>query len=183
MMLFLLFDITANLLYIGLAHREGTIPFLPGKPFVLKKCFVNPFRRIRLHFPKHVRHGHTGVNRGQQMNMVGCAAGSEELPVLVLEDAADIVVEARPQFWSDLWRPVLGAEYQVVTKASERVAQDALLHSGCRPSGAQQLGEDPFQGLAPLATDLSPAGAWRMTYHSIPGIYASALSPHINSRP
>jgi len=70
------------------------------------------------------------------MNMVGRPAGSEELPVLVLKYAADIIVEARPQFWSDLWCPVLGAEYQVVTKAFERVAQNALLHSTCRSAGA-----------------------------------------------
>lgn len=96
MMLFLLLDITASLLYIGLADRERTIPFLPSKPFVFRECFVNPFRRVRLHFPKHVRYGHTRVNRGQQMNMVGRPAGSEELPVLLLKYAAHIVVESRP---------------------------------------------------------------------------------------
>ncbi len=182
-MLFLLLDITTNLFYIGLAHRETTVPFLPSELFVFSECFVNPFRRIRLHFAKHVRYGHAGVNGGQQMNMVGRPASGEELSVLVLEYAADIVVEARPHFWSDLWRAVLGAEYQVVTKASERVAQDALLHSGCRPSGAPLSSTHASQGLTPLATDHSPAGAKRTTYHSIPGIHASAFSPHINIRP
>ncbi len=90
---------------------------------LLRKCLMNPFRRIRLHFSKHVRHGHGGVNAGQQMNMVGCAAGGEQLPVLVLEDAAHIVVEALLHVWSDLGYSVLGAENQMVTQACKRVPQ------------------------------------------------------------
>ncbi len=168
-MLFLLFDITANLLYIGLAHRESAIPFLPSEPFVFRERLVNPFRRIPLHFPKHVRYGHTGVNRGQQMNMVGCAADSEELPVLILEDAANIVVEARPQFRSELWRSVLGAEDEVVTKASERVTQDGPLRRFCRPSGAQQLGKTHTRGRRPWLPTLALPGRGEQRIARLPG--------------
>ena len=93
------------------------------------------------------------------MNMVGRPAGSEKMPVLLLEYAAHIVVEARLYFCSDLWRPVLCAEYQVVSKASEGIAQDGLLRRFCRPAGAQISLTLASQGLAPLATDLGPDGA------------------------
>jgi hypothetical protein len=58
------------------------------------------------------------VQRDQQMYVIGRAAGGDQSTIVIADDPAEVFVESVAGWCLDLWCSVLGAEDDVVAKAS-----------------------------------------------------------------
>lgn len=133
MMLLLFFNVLANRIQIGGAHRKGTITGLPGKFDNLRKSFPDPQIRAAFEFLDDFGLRNSSSQSKQEMNMIGNSADPKRRAVQFFGNpseksmnlAADIAVGKE-------WEPLFGGKNDVQINAGQRLWHDSgiLPHSG-----------------------------------------------------
>ena len=98
---------------IRLADRERALSGLPREFGLFRKCLVHPARRVGLDQVDNLGDRMHAAERHEQMNVVRHPAGREQFHLLVVEDAADVRIQARRDVIVDERYPILGAENDV----------------------------------------------------------------------
>jgi len=70
MVLLLLRDVVRHVSRLRAAHSEGGVSGPPGKPFLRRKLFVHPARRIGFHHSQQLRDRFSGGKGHQQANVI-----------------------------------------------------------------------------------------------------------------
>jgi len=110
MVFFLAVDVIHDLVHIGFAYAECSIPELPGKSRPLWPLLMHPFAGIGFDKAKRIRNGNCGRQTDQKVHMILHAINGQRFAFKFACQAAEIGMKFRLQLRNNRSRSLFRAE-------------------------------------------------------------------------
>lgn len=119
MMLFLILNVTLNILYMARTDTEHAISRLPAE--VIPGLTFQPFRRFRFDFFQKISNRRLSAEIYEKMNVIRHATFGNQTRFEFFQNRRDVSRKFRVQLSSEKWLSMLCAEYNVEINRTVRL--------------------------------------------------------------